>query len=112
MLLHAVLCAQIKPTFHKINIHAAMTPSDIQEHFKPVFEQAKELSDAYHKSKERVVDSVDNTGFVDTIKIQRRKSKATYAPAERHNCEEMFPMRMPFVTVSPAIKHGISKCSL
>ncbi len=105
MLLHAVLCAQIKPTFHKINIHAAMTPSDIQKHFKLVFDQARELSDAFKKSKERLHKkaSVDETIVsVDNSKrwtLNRRRSMATRAPAG-HSGEEIFLYRMPSVTVS------------
>ena len=46
-LLHAVLSAQIKPTFYKLNVHAAMTPADIWNHFEPVFAQAKVLREAF-----------------------------------------------------------------
>ena len=106
MLLHAVLCAQIKPTFHKINVHAAMTPSDIQKHFKLVFDQARELSHAFKKSQERVHKkaSLDEiTVSVDTGKkwsLKRKTSRATRAPAEGHSGEENVLYRMPFVTVS------------
>lgn len=48
-LLYAVLTAQLKSTFHKINVHAAMTPADIQKHFKPVFDQAKALKEAFER---------------------------------------------------------------
>ena len=45
-----MLNAQILPTFHKLNVHAAMTPTDIQKHLKPVFAQAKKLQESF-KSK-------------------------------------------------------------
>lgn len=48
-LLHAVLTAQLKSTFHKINVHAAMTPADVQKYFKPVFEQADALKEAFER---------------------------------------------------------------
>ena len=48
-LLYAVITAQLKSTFHKINIHAAMTPADIQKCFKPVFEQARALKEAFER---------------------------------------------------------------
>lgn len=51
-LLHAILSAQVKPTFHKINVHAAMTPSEVMEHFEPVISQAKDLLDIYNYLKE------------------------------------------------------------
>ena len=46
-LLYGVLSARIMPTFHKLNVHAAMTPADILNHLKPVFKQAKMLSKAF-----------------------------------------------------------------
>ena len=48
-LLFGVLTAQLKSTFHKINVHAAMTPADIQNQFEPVFEQAKALKEAFER---------------------------------------------------------------
>ena len=45
-----MLNAQIKPTFHKLNVHAAMTPDDIQKHLDPVFAQAMKLHESF-KSK-------------------------------------------------------------
>ena len=45
-LLYGVLCAQIKSTFHKLNVHAALTPTDIRKHLKPVFTQAKRMQEA------------------------------------------------------------------
>ena len=51
-LLHGVLTAQIRPTFHKINVHAAMTPEDILTELTPVFEQARLLREAYDKRRE------------------------------------------------------------
>ena len=42
-----MLSAQIKPTFYKLNVHAAMTPADIWNHFEPVFAQAKVLQEAF-----------------------------------------------------------------
>ncbi len=113
MLLHAVLCAQIKPTFHKINVHAAMTPSDIQEHFKPVFDQARELSDAYDKIKEIVETDVPNLSspLASRRRSFTRKTRVlqstmpTLAPVIGHSVDEetsskMVTHRMPFVTVS------------
>ena len=48
-LLYAVLTARLKSTFHKINVHAAMTPTDIHSYFQPVFKQAKALRDAFER---------------------------------------------------------------
>ena len=46
-LLYGVLFAQIKPTFHKLNIHTAMTATDIRKYLEPVFSQAKALQKAF-----------------------------------------------------------------
>ena len=51
-LLYGALFARIKPTFHKLNVHAAMTPDDIWNHLNPVFKQAKKILDVFqNKSK-------------------------------------------------------------
>ena len=44
-LLYAILTTQVKPTFYKINVHAAMTPTDIENHLRPAFELAMDLKD-------------------------------------------------------------------
>ena len=117
-LLNAVLCATIKPTFHKINVHAAMTPAEIEQHFKPAFQQAKELRDAYHRSKERAegtdhslsVDDTDGSLFglrrSSTGKrsvLQSMVTNVLTAPVIVHGIEEKsekkFLHRLPFVTV-------------
>lgn len=48
-LLYALLTAKPMSTFHKLNVHAAMTPADIQKHFKPIFEQANTLKEAFKR---------------------------------------------------------------
>ena len=40
-LLYAILSAEVDSTFHKINIHAAMTPEDVKKYFELVFRQAE-----------------------------------------------------------------------
>eukprot|EP00731_Ephydatia_muelleri_P021734 Em0014g325a len=42
-LLQAVYYAQLKPTFYKLNIHAALSPLEIQEFLKPAFDHASNL---------------------------------------------------------------------
>ena len=49
-LLYGILSAQIKPTFHKVNVHAAMTPADIWNHLKDVFTQAKKLQEVFEST--------------------------------------------------------------
>jgi hypothetical protein len=40
-LLYAILSAKVDSTFHKINVHAAMTPAVVKKHFEPIFDQAR-----------------------------------------------------------------------
>ncbi len=42
-LLHALLVAQVKTVFHKINVHAALTPVDIKKLLEPIFEEARRV---------------------------------------------------------------------
>ena len=42
-LILAILQAQVEPTFHKINVHTAMTPTDVKRQFEPVLSQARTL---------------------------------------------------------------------
>ncbi len=46
-LLLGVMNAQIKPTFHKVNVHAAMTPTEILALLHPVFDQARALKEGH-----------------------------------------------------------------
>jgi hypothetical protein len=45
-ILYAILSAEVKSTFHKINIHAALTPEQIKKLFEPAFTQARYFYDA------------------------------------------------------------------
>ena len=42
-LLQAILLAEVATTFYKINVHAALTPTEIKKQFLPIFDQAKLL---------------------------------------------------------------------
>lgn len=42
-ILEAIFSAQVLPTFYKINIHAAMTPFEIDDFLTPIFNQARFL---------------------------------------------------------------------
>ncbi len=78
-LLHALLCAEVKSTFYKINVHSAMTPTDVAKQFEPLFVYARRLLDAFQKGKERA----------------KRKSSV-----KGKNEPESVPDRATFVTVS------------
>lgn len=49
-LLYAILSAQVKTTFHKINVHAAMSPAEVRSQFEPVISQAKNLQEKYKEN--------------------------------------------------------------
>ena len=46
-LLHAVLSASVQSTFHKINVHTALTPDQIWKYFEPVIDQATFLEEVW-----------------------------------------------------------------
>ena len=92
-----MLSAQIKPTFHKINIHAAMTPADIHKLLEPVFEQAKQLKDSFDKSKQMAEerqfrDQLSQTATSESVPSHGAQVEETSATDFSH--------KMPFVTVS------------
>lgn len=53
-LLEAILLAEVDSTFHKINIHAALTPGDLETLLNPVVEQAQLLQKAFSSSSDAV----------------------------------------------------------
>ena len=67
-LVFAILHAQVKPTFHKINVHAAMTPADVKCQFEPVLSQARALREAC-KQAQRFNDEISSSYFV-TVSIR------------------------------------------
>ena len=48
-LLYAITCAKFESTFHKINVHAALSPTDVFKLLEPAFSQAKKLQLAHEK---------------------------------------------------------------
>ena len=48
-LLHCILTAQPASTFHKISVHAAMTPADIEGYLRSAFDKADVLKVSYEK---------------------------------------------------------------
>lgn len=108
-LLQAVLVAQVEPTFHKINVHAAMTPAEVKDLFEPVFSQALLLQEAHKKKLQRmqveesVTKSMRRSGSASRRSVRATlaataavaTSIAPVAPAAASRHEEA-----PFVTVS------------
>ena len=46
-LLHAVMVSDVRSTFYKINVHAALTPEKIWGYLEPAIDQANTLKEAY-----------------------------------------------------------------
>ena len=76
-LLHALFTATVKPTFHKINVHAALTPTEIKALFEPAFLQADKIHNV-QRAEEQQADKIHN--------------------AEEQQIAQSF-FRLPFVTV-------------
>lgn len=51
-LLYATLTSQVKSTFHKINIHDSLTPTDVKLALKPAIEQAIALRDTFKRKRQ------------------------------------------------------------
>ena len=106
-LLQAVLKAQVAPTFHKINVHAAMTPAEIKKLFEPVFEQAKLLRDTYQRKVERVKAREEKVREENLAKRREssvsRRSVASSIASSTSSTTTSDPDVIPFVTVSHVI---------
>lgn len=53
-LLHTIMLAEIEPTFHKINVHAAMTPSEVKILLEPIICRANFLLETYQQREQRM----------------------------------------------------------
>ena len=99
-LLHAILKAQVKSSFYKINVHAAMTPEEIKKLFAPVVKQADLLQDTYTQVLERVASAASVTS------LHRRESTGAtirggyVSDTSLDESLTVLPNRTPFVTVS------------
>lgn len=90
-LLNAILQAQVECTFHKINIHAAMSPADVKGHFKPIFNKAQGLHEAYQKKVQRMKEDVK----LDAAPSRIRPSQSSFSLSMTDQ-----PEKTPFITVS------------
>ena len=95
-LLQAILVAHVQPTFHKINVHAAMTPAEIRKLFRPVFTQAQLLQATYRQKLERIRSEESMAALKRRESITSRRSIISTASS----CSTTEPQDMPFVTVS------------
>lgn len=82
-LLEAIMLAEVQPAFHKINVHAALQPSDIETLLDPVFSQAKSFQRKYYEKKERIESS----------SVHSNRTSIRYSVSST-------PEVVPFVTVS------------
>ncbi len=91
-LLHAVMHAEVESCFHKINVHAALKPSDIKSILDPIIEQAITLL-KFHKHNQ-IPD--DNST---TSNVGRRRSK-------KYNSEQLTAKKHDQVRHTPYVTVG------
>ena len=82
-LLQAIFSAQLESTFHKINVHAALTPAEIKTLFVPIFQQATNLSEMHQTTVQHLMEENE-----------------TFRPTFASSLSSNNPNRTPFVTVS------------
>ena len=103
-LLHAILKVQVKSSFYKINVHAAMTPAEIKKLFTPVVKQAELLEDKYKQVLERVAStaSVTSVHWRESTGATIRGEFISVGSSDTNLDESLtvLPNRTPFVTVS------------
>lgn len=107
-LFHIVLSAKLKPTFYKINVHAAMTPADIEQELAPVICHAKQIKEAYMKrTNSHVVENYLNSSNRRRTPIDEDEMQQATIVPQHTDPHESPPSntdyKMPFVTVSACI---------
>ena len=99
-LLQAILKVQVKSSFHKINVHAALTPAEIKALFSPVIEQAFLVQTIYQKIVRRIRRS--SSSGSSRLKKVPFAAKLVNLSSEA-GMEDIYktstPLRTPFVTV-------------
>ena len=92
------------PTFHKINVHAAMTPAEIRKLFEPAFSQAQLLRDTYRQKMERIRSEESIAKRRESLASRRSllsgASVATTITSSSSSSSTAEMEDMPFVTVS------------
>ena len=58
MLLFGIFKAEMKPMFHKLNVHSGLSPNDVEDFFQPVFDQAKALRTLLHEKQSSLLTHV------------------------------------------------------
>ncbi len=61
-LLYAIFSAKVKQTFHKLNVHAALTPTEVKDQLEPAISQAKDLQEKYYQKKQ-----AENQNYVEDM---------------------------------------------
>ena len=91
-LVQAILLAEVAPTFYKINVHAALTPTEIKKQFDPVFNQAKLLEKMEQQKLERQKEMDESLG--------RKKDLSTSVSSQGSSSTITDSNHAPVVTVS------------
>ena len=91
-LLHAILKAEVASTFYKINVHAALTPTEIKKEFDSVFDQAKLLEKMNQQKLERLRKELNKGKKKDSTSIPTHMHRSSSTTANGSHT--------PVVTVS------------
>ena len=58
--LHALLNSEVQDTFYKINVHAAMTPSEVEHQLEPAFSHAKVLKEKHDRQRVKLQENTSS----------------------------------------------------
>ena len=87
----------MEPTFHKINVHAAMSPAEVRQQFEPVFKQARLLQETHQQKLQRIKSD-------ESIAARRRESatsrRSIISSTSSASSSVSESEEAPFVTVS------------
>ena len=86
--LHALLNSEVQDTFYKINVHAAMTPSEVEHQLKPAFSHAKVLKEKHDQQGVKLQSS----------SLENTSSKLSLLHEESNPVNDL-KHEVPFVTV-------------
>ena len=94
-------------TFHKVNIHTALTPSDIRKLLNPAFEQAKILQNTYQKKMQSDQDK-QRAASVESERKETLESKSflssIFSPFRSTSASRTCPLTQP-VSMSSKVPH-------
>ena len=80
--LHALLNSEVQDTFYKINVHAAMTPSEVEDQLKPAFSHAKVLKEKHDQQRVKLEANRMNTSSENTSRLSPLSETSSFVEDE------------------------------